>query len=192
MNVRQLVLNSIETKLKIALNDESMRAIETAGNAVSSALLRGHKILIAGNGGSAADAQHFAAELAGKFMNPDRIPLPAIALTTNTSNLTAIGNDFGYSHVFSRQTRALGAQGDIFVGISTSGNSDNIVSAVLTAKKMGLATIGLLGNNGGVVSGLCDLPIVVPSDNTQNIQEAHIMIIHILCQMVDEAFSGKG
>lgn len=145
------------------------------------------KILIAGNGGSAADAQHFAAELAGQFIHK-RKGLPVLALTTNASITTAIGNDFGYEYVFSRQVEGLGHQGDIFVGISTSGNSLNLVHAMNVAKENGLITVGLLGRDGGQMGNLCDLKLVVPSQSTQHIQEAHIMIIHELCAIIDNAF----
>ena len=143
--------------------------------------------MIAGNGGSAADAQHFAAELAGKFIHQRR-GLPVIALTTNSSITTAIGNDFGYEYVFSRQVEGLGRQGDIFIGISTSGNSPNIIHAIDSAKKTGLITVGLIGKDGGNMRDLCDLKLIVPSQSTQHIQEAHIMIVHELCALIDNAF----
>ena len=145
------------------------------------------KILIAGNGGSAADAQHFAAELAGKFIH-ERKGLPAIALTTNSSIITAIGNDFGYEYVFSRQVEGLGQQGDVFVGISTSGNSQNLIQAMQSAQNIGITTVGLLGKDGGLMKELCDLKLIVPSQSTQHIQEAHIMMIHELCTIIDNAF----
>ena len=145
------------------------------------------KILIFPNGGTAAQAQHFAAELAGKFVH-ERKGLSAIALTTNSSIITAIGNDFGYEYIFSRQVEGLGQQGDIFVGISTSGNSENIVQATEMANKMDITTVGLLGNNGGHMKDLCDLKLIVPSYSTQHTQEAHIMVIHELCSLIDDAF----
>ena len=181
------MLASVEMKLKIASDKEFLTELERIGGQMITALKLGRKILIAGNGGSAADAQHFAAELAGKFVH-ERKGLPAIALTTNSSIITAIGNDFGYEYVFSRQIEGLGQAGDIFVGISTSGNSLNLVHAMDTAKQHGLTTIGLLGKSGGDLKDLCDLTLIVPSDSTQHIQEAHIMIIHELCFLIDEAF----
>ena len=187
MNTKQSILTSIETKLKLAQDKEFLSEFERIANYIIACLREGKKVLIAGNGGSAADAQHFAAELAGKFVHQRR-GLPVIALTTNSSITTAIGNDYGYDHVFSRQVDGLGHQGDIFIGISTSGNSTNLIQAVDSAKKNGMITIGLLGKGGGNMRDLCDLKLVVPSQNTQHIQEAHIMIIHELCSLIDDAF----
>ena len=181
------MLTSIETKLKLISDKKFVFELERTGNYMIACLRGKKRILIAGNGGSAADAQHFAAELAGKFIHK-RKGLPAMALTTNTSITTAISNDFGYEYVFSRQVEGLGYQGDIFVGISTSGNSLNLINAMNVAKNNGLITVGLLGGNGGQLKNLCDLKLVVPSQSTQHIQEAHIMIIHELCALIDEAF----
>lgn len=181
------MLASIETKLKLISNENFINELERIANYMIACLRGKKKILIAGNGGSAADAQHFAAELAGQFIHK-RKGLPVIALTTNASITTAIGNDFGYEHVFSRQIEGLGHPGDIFIGISTSGNSMNLVHAINIARKNGLITVGLLGKDGGHISNLCDLKLIVPSQSTQHIQEAHIMIIHELCALIDEAF----
>ena len=185
--ITKSILESIETKLKIATDKDFIREIERVSSQMITALKMGRKILIAGNGGSAADAQHFAAELAGKFIH-ERKGLPAIALTTNTSIITAIANDFGYEYVFSRQIEALGNRGDIFVGISTSGNSRNILQSLSSARENRITTIGLIGNDGGLMADLCDLKLIVPSSDTQHIQEAHIMIIHELCAIIDNAF----
>lgn len=186
-NIKRSILASIETKLRIASDKEFLVELEKIGVRMITALKMGKKILIAGNGGSAADAQHFAAELGGKFVH-ERKGLPAIALTTNSSVTTAISNDFGYEYVFSRQVEGLGNQGDIFVGISTSGNSLNLIHALNIAKDNGLITIGLLGKDGGQMEDLCDLKLVIPSQSTQYTQEAHIMIIHELCALIDNAF----
>jgi D-sedoheptulose 7-phosphate isomerase len=140
----------------------------------------GGKVVIAGNGGSAADAQHFAAELISRFSH-NRIALPAIALTTDTSIITAVGNDFGFEHIFSRQIEGLARPGDVFLGISTSGNSKNIIQAVIACAKRGITTIGLLGNNGGLAKDYFHIPIIVPSDNTPKIQEMHITLLHFIC-----------
>lgn len=148
-------------------------------------LKRGNKILAAGNGGSAADAQHFAGELAGRFLK-EREGIPAIALTTDTSVITGIGNDYGYSRIFSRQIEAVGSPGDIFFGISTSGNSENIICAAEEAKSRGLTAIGLLGKDGGRLKGLCDYELTVPLNETPRIQEFHIMTIHMLCEIIEE------
>jgi D-sedoheptulose 7-phosphate isomerase len=156
-------------------------------NILSKVLSNGHKLLICGNGGSAADAQHFAGELVGRFMK-NRQPLKAIALNTDTSIITCIGNDFGFDQVFSRQVEALGQEGDALIAITTSGNSQNVELALQAAKKIGMMTIGLLGNDGGKARNICDMPIVVDSNNTARIQEAHIFLIHLICEHFDLAF----
>jgi len=161
--------------------------IETACRVMVAVLKDGKKVLIAGNGGSAADAQHIAAELSGRFVK-ERKALPGIALTVDTSALTAIANDYGYHHVFSRQVEALAQPGDLFIGISTSGNSQGILNAFETATKIGCKTLGLSGRDGGKMNSLCDLNIVVPSDVTARIQEMHILIGHIMCKAVDDAY----
>lgn len=145
---------------------------------------RGHKLLVMGNGGSAADAQHFVAEMVSRF-KMERKGLPAVALSTDTSILTAIGNDYGFDRVFSRQVEALAVPGDIVVGISTSGNSPNVLSALQAAKASGCRTIGLLGRDGGSIKPACDLALVVPSQDTPRVQEGHILIIHIVCDLVE-------
>lgn len=185
--IKQAILDSIETKLRLVKDLNTLARIDLAGKLLVTTLERGNKILIAGNGGSAGDAQHFVAELAGKFIR-DRKGLSAIALTTNSSIITAIANDFGYEHVFSRQIEALGKRDDVFIGISTSGNSKNLILAAQTARQHGLQTVGILGNNGGVMAQYCDISIIAPSFDTQAIQESHILIIHIICSIVDEAF----
>src|ERR1700742_3868224 len=158
--------------------------IEKACEMIVSTLKEGKKVLLAGNGGSAADAQHIAAELSGRFVK-ERKALPGIALTVDTSALTAIANDYGYHHVFSRQVEALAQAGDLFIGISTSGNSQGILNAFESAKKLNCKTLGLSGRDGGKMNGLCDLNVVVPSNITARIQEMHILIGHILCKAVD-------
>jgi D-sedoheptulose 7-phosphate isomerase len=165
------------------------RQIQQAGDLMVETLQKGGKILLCGNGGSAADAQHIAAELTGRYKT-ERRGLPAIALTTDTSALTAIGNDYGYDRVFQRQVEALATENDLLIGISTSGNSTNVLQALEEANARGCITVGFSGREGGAMNELCDLNIVIPSDDTPRIQEMHIMIGHILCQMVDEAFSG--
>ncbi|MCC8426673.1 D-sedoheptulose 7-phosphate isomerase [Mucilaginibacter sp. UR6-11] len=161
--------------------------IEKACELMTSAIKRDNKVLIAGNGGSAADAQHIAAELSGRFVK-HRKALPGIALTTDTSALTAIANDYGYEHVFARQVEALARPGDLFIGISTSGNSEVVLKALRTARELGCNTLGLSGRDGGKMTALCDLNIIVPADVTARIQEMHILIGHILCQAVDDLF----
>jgi D-sedoheptulose 7-phosphate isomerase len=161
--------------------------IEAACNMITATIKSGNKVLLAGNGGSAADAQHIAAELTGRFVK-DRKGLPGIALTTDTSALTSIANDYGYEHVFSRQVEALAQAGDLFIGISTSGNSQGILNAFTMAKNSNCKTLGLSGRDGGKMNELCDLNLVVPSPITARIQEMHILIGHILCTAVDNLF----
>jgi len=162
--------------------------LEEASKMVLETFKNGNKVLFCGNGGSAADAQHISAELTGRYKT-ERKGLPAIALTTDTSALTAISNDYGYNRVFDRQVEALVREGDLVVGISTSGESLNIISALLLAKDMGAKTLGLSGKDGGKMNYVCDLNLVVPSDDTPRIQEMHILIGHIICQAVDDGFS---
>ncbi len=154
-----------------------------------SALRNGNKIMFCGNGGSAADAQHLAAELVGK-LNFDRPPLAALALTTDTSILTAIGNDYGFEHVFSRQIQALGKMGDVLIAMSTSGNSKNILKAIEMAKKLGITVIGKTGEPGGAMIGICDLIFQVSSDNTQDIQESHMKLGHSYCSIIEKQMFG--
>jgi D-sedoheptulose 7-phosphate isomerase len=147
---------------------------------------RGGKLLVMGNGGSAADAQHFVAEIVGRF-KMERRGLPAIALSTDTSILTAIGNDYGFDRVFSRQIEALAATGDLVVGISTSGNSPNVLQALELAREKGCRTVGLLGKDGGTIKDVCDLALIVPTSDTPRVQEGHITIIHIVCDLLEKA-----
>jgi D-sedoheptulose 7-phosphate isomerase len=149
-------------------------------------LIRGNKLLLFGNGGSAADAQHLAAEFVGRFLI-ERRPVPAMALTVNTSCLTAIGNDYGYELVFSRQVEAFGRPGDLAVGISTSGNSPSVIEGIRTARRLGLCTVGLTGSSGGGLKQAAELCVCVPSSATPRIQESHILIGHILCELAEEA-----
>ena len=171
-------------ELKRRLAVEQAGNISRAGRAIATALTGGGKVLLFGNGGSAADAQHIAAELVGRFAR-DRDPLPALALTTDTSAITAIGNDYGFEQIFVRQVHALGRPGDVAVAISTSGRSPNVLAAVKAARERRLVTIGLIGGDGGRLTGIVDISIVVPSASTARIQECHITIGHILCEMVE-------
>lgn len=165
------------------LNEQVLQACDMIINTLKSS----KKVLVCGNGGSAADSQHFAAELTGRYKT-ERFPLPAIALSTDTSALTAIGNDYGFDEVFSRQTKALGSCGDILVAISTSGNSKNILKAINAAKIKGMKTLGLSGKGGGNMNEICDLNLVIASNDTARIQEMHILIIHSICMAIDEAY----
>jgi D-sedoheptulose 7-phosphate isomerase len=160
-----------------------------AAQTIARSLAEGGKVLLCGNGGSAADCQHIAAEFVGRMGNPDRPALPAFALTTDTSCLTAIGNDHGFEDVFQRQVEVVGRSGDVLVAISTSGNSANLVRAVTVARERGITTIGLLGCGGGALVSLVHLAIVVPSESTQRIQEGHITLGHIICDLVQRMLS---
>jgi len=164
-----------------ALQDDFYRLVEVCTVSIS----EGKKILFFGNGGSASDAQHLATELTVRFMD-DRKPIAAIALTTDTSALTAIGNDYGFEDLFARQIEALGQEGDIAIGISTSGTSPNIIKALQTAKRKGLINVGLSGRDGGKMLDLCDLSLIVPSQTTARIQEMHITLGHMLCGALEQ------
>ena len=163
------------------------KKIESAAKLCIDSLKNGGKILIFGNGGSAADSQHIAAEIVGRY-KIERKGLPAIALTTDTSALTAIGNDYGYLHVFERQVEALASKGDVLIGISTGGNSSNVISAIKLAKELDCKAIGFSGKDGGELNTLCDVNLVVPSVDTPRIQEMHILIGHTICHLIDLAF----
>jgi D-sedoheptulose 7-phosphate isomerase len=186
--VRAILEESARVKREVAASQAA--AIVRAAERVAEALRRGGKVLLCGTGGSAADAQHLAAEWTGRLRG-DRRALPAIALTANTSDLTAIGNDYGFERVFARLVEAHGREGDVLLAISTSGNSPNVIAAVETARELGLATIGLSGRSGGKLAPLVDVALCVPSDDTQRIQESHITIAHALAELVEEAlFAG--
>jgi len=159
--------------------------IDQTSKLIGQSLAGGHKLLFCGNGGSAADSQHLAAEFVGRFQK-ERLALPAIALTVDTSILTAVGNDYGYEKVFQRQVEALGQPGDVLVGISTSGNSTNVITAIGAAKRRGMVTIGMTGIGGGKMQELCDVCLAVPSKVTARTQEMHILIGHILCELAEQ------
>lgn len=186
--IRQTIEDSISAKT--TLLQKCVHEIQEAGLELGRAIRAGGKILFCGNGGSAADSQHLAAELVG-HLRRDRRALAAIALTTDTSILTAVGNDYAFKDIFARQIQALGLPGDVLIGISTSGNSENVLVAAQTAQKQGLITIGLLGNTGGKIAPAVDHKVVVPSKDTQRIQECHILIGHIWMEMVEQELFGQ-
>lgn len=173
-------INSVINCMEKDLEEAAKLAVET--------LKKGNKILLCGNGGSAADAQHIAAELTGRY-KVERRGLSGIALTTDTSALTAIGNDYGYDKVFERQVEALANEGDLILGISTSGNSANVINALKMGKELGCKSLGFSGRGGGAMNEVCDINLVVPSDNTPRIQEMHILFGHTLCQIIDNELS---
>src|SRR5256885_2216696 len=186
---RDAVRKSVETKQRLA--EECLDDIVQMARMITIALKKGRKVVFFGNGGSAADAQHISAELVGKFKRP-RPPLRAAALTTNTSILTAIGNDFGFDEIFARQVQASLQPGDVAVGISTSGRSPNVIKGVNEARRIGAKTVALTGSGGRQFAALCDHKVIVPSDDTQRIQECHIMIGHIVCELTEDLIVGTG
>lgn len=189
--IKKEVAASAETKQKI-LNDEAFIAkIAEVAQACLDVYHNNKKTMLAGNGGSAADAQHIAAELVGRY-GFDRPSIPSLALTTDSSNLTAIGNDYGYDRVFSRQVEGMGQEGDLFIGISTSGNSQNIINAFESAKAKGITTVALTGRDGGKMAQMADYALIVPSNATPRIQESHILIGHILCDIIEKELFGEG
>jgi D-sedoheptulose 7-phosphate isomerase len=187
--IKEHIQASIIVKQEILQNLTLISKIEQAALTITDAYLKGKKTLLAGNGGSAADAQHIAGEFVSRFYF-DRPGIPSIALTTDTSILTAIGNDYGYDKLFERQVQAQGTAGDVFIGISTSGNSENIINALKICKEKEIFSIGMTGATGGKMEELCDFCIKVPSADTPRIQEAHILIGHIICYIVEEKLFG--
>ena len=183
--IKSMIEESAEVKkLILSLSPQ----IEQAVNMIINALKNNKKIFLAGNGGSASQSSHIAAEFVGRY-NIERKGLPAIALTADLSAITAIGNDYGFDAIFERQLEALGNDDDVFIALSTSGNSPNIIKAVEKAKKMNIKVIGLLGKDGGKLKNTSNVEIIVPSENTPRIQEAHLMILHIICELVEKKFT---
>ena len=183
------IRDSISVKNKILEDEELVNSMHEVADECIAAYRQGNRVLLAGNGGSAADAQHIAAEFVGRYAF-DRPGLPAIALSTDTSMLTAIANDYGFDQIFRRQLEANGSKGDVFIGISTSGNSANLVASLQRAREMDILTVGLTGQGGGEMQSLCDYCLQVPSTSTPRIQESHIMLGHIICDLVEEALFG--
>ena len=181
--VKQFLKTSGDLKYQVA--DTLSGEILTAANAISNRLTNGGKLLLMGNGGSAADSQHIAAELIGRFKK-ERKAIPALALTVDSSSLTALGNDYGFDTIFSRQVEALATANDAVIGISTSGNSPNVIRALKLAREIGAITIGFMGNNGGNMKDCVDISIIVPSNDTARIQEVHITIGHIICEIIEQ------
>ena len=183
--ISEYIQESINVKLSVLENKDFLDTLEGLADRVSKVLLSSGKVMTAGNGGSAADSQHFAGELMCKLYKT-RSPLPVLALTTDSSVITAISNDISYKYCFSRQIEALGNKGDVFIGISTSGDSENIVEALKTAKENGLVTAGLTGGKAGLMDEYCDYLIKIPSCDVPHIQESHIMVVHILAMLIEE------
>ncbi|MDE2027031.1 MAG: D-sedoheptulose 7-phosphate isomerase [Candidatus Omnitrophica bacterium] len=184
--IEQIFAESIDVKQKTLT--KNLSPIADAAELIIKTFRAGHKLFFCGNGGSAADSQHIAAEFVGRFQK-ERKAWPAIALTTDTSALTALGNDYTFDIVFSRQLQALGQKGDCLIAISTSGNSKNVLEAVRHAKASGIATIGVTGGSGGQLAGLCDIALVAASAKTARIQESHLVMFHTICELVENALS---
>ena len=188
--IHKIISQSIEVKQSVLTNEVLLEEIENIVEAIVQAFRNGHRIYFCGNGGSAADAQHLAAEFSGRFYK-DMVALPAEALHTNTSYLTAVANDYGYDQVYSRLVEGIALKGDVLIGLSTSGNSANIIEAFKTAREKGVITVGFTGHQGGAMKAMSDYLINVPSADTPRIQESHIMIGHIICELVEElVFAG--
>jgi D-sedoheptulose 7-phosphate isomerase len=185
--IKQIISSSIQVKQALLSNNEMLAKIEEVSNLITEAFKNGNKVLFCGNGGSAADAQHLAAEFSGRFYT-DRDALPAEALHVNTSYLTAVANDYSYDVVYARMVKGIGNPGDVLIGISTSGNSKNIVEAFKVANEKGMLTIGLTGEKGGAMKELSKYLFNVASNDTPRIQETHILIGHIICQLVEEKY----
>jgi D-sedoheptulose 7-phosphate isomerase len=182
---------SCEVLERAAQDAQLRRALAAIAERIVRTFRAGGKVLLAGNGGSAADAQHIAAEFLSRF-KLDRSPLPAIALTTDTSVLTAIGNDYGFAGLFERQVRGLGRAGDVFIGISTSGRSENVLAALRAARELNIVTVGFTGSRGGDMRGLCDFICAAPSDDTALIQQVHLVAAHVVCLLVEQDLFGAG
>jgi D-sedoheptulose 7-phosphate isomerase len=185
--IKKIIKASIDTKQSVLQNEGLLKTIAASVDLIVNAFRNGNRVYFCGNGGSAADAQHLAAEFSGRFYT-DRKALPAEALHCNTSYLTAVGNDYGFDEIYSRLIDGIGEKGDVLVGLSTSGNSPNILKALKTAKKKEMITIGFTGKSGGEMRTLCDHLINIPSTDTPRIQESHIMVGHIICQLVEEKY----
>src|ERR1700722_15070581 len=188
--VRRQLAQSSEIMSKFLADDPIHNAVVEAGRITPDAMKHGHKLLVCGNGGSAADSQHLVAEFVSR-LTVDRPALPAIALTTDTSILTAVGNDYAYENVFERQVEALGQKGDVLLAISTSGNSPNCLKALKLARKLGLHTVAYTGNGGGKMKPEADINVIIPSSVTMNIQESHLALEHIFCMLVERFYFGE-
>ena len=189
--IKQQIQESYKTKQLLYSDEQLLDNLILIAKKCVDLYKTDNKTILAGNGGSAADAQHIAAELVGRY-GFDRASIASLALTTDSSNLTAIANDYGYEYVFSRQLEGLGKEGDLFIGISTSGNSKNIINAFKSAKQKNIQTVALVGKDGGEMAKLADIALVVPSQITARIQEAHILIGHILCDIIEKELFGEG
>lgn len=182
--IKQRINDSIEVKKGLLENESLLENLECLTHEIEKAIRKGHKLVLCGNGGSASDALHFAGEIVGRFIR-ERDAWPAVVLNADVATMTAIGNDYGYDDVFSRQAQAHCQEGDVFIGISTSGNSENVRRALEMAKSKGCKTAALLGKDGGIIGKIADIPLIVPCNTTARVQESHILLIHIMCELVE-------
>lgn len=182
--IKQRINDSIEVKRGLLENESLLENLECLTHEIKKAIRKGHKLVLCGNGGSASDALHFAGEIVGRFIR-ERDAWPAVVLNADVATMTAIGNDYGYDDVFSRQAQAHCQEGDVFIGISTSGNSENVRRALEMAKSKGCKTAALLGKDGGIIGKIADIPLIVPCNTTARVQESHILLIHIMCELVE-------
>lgn len=182
--IKQRINDSIEVKKGLLENESLFENLECLTHEIEKAIRKGHKLVLCGNGGSASDALHFAGEIVGRFIR-ERDAWPAVVLNADVATMTAIGNDYGYDNVFSRQAQAHCQEGDVFIGISTSGNSENVRRALEMAKSKGCKTAALLGKDGGIIGKIADIPLIVPCNTTARVQESHILLIHIMCELVE-------
>lgn len=188
--IERILRESINAKEKILNNKDFLKNLEKVVSIITDCIKKKNKVILMGNGGSAADAQHFAGEFINRFLM-ERKPLPAISLSTDTSVLTCIGNDYSFKDIFKKQVEALATEGDILIGITTSGNSENILEGFKAGKTMGTVNVGLLGKDGGLAREYCDISLIVPLESTPRIQEAHITVIHIICELVEKNIFGS-
>lgn len=184
--IKQRIQESIDVKNEFLSNDELLQTLETLYQEIVRSIRGGHKLVLCGNGGSASDALHFAGEIVGRFMR-ERSAWPAVVLNADVATMTAIGNDYGYNDVFARQAQGHCRAGDVFIGISTSGNSENVLRAACMAKSKGCKTAAFLGKDGGKIGKIVDYPLNVPCNITARVQESHILLIHIICELVEKA-----
>ena len=182
--IKQRINDSIEVKKGLLENESLLENLECLTHEIEKAIRKGHKLVLCGNGGSASDALHFAGEIVGRFIR-ERDAWPAVVLNADVATMTAIGNDYGYDDVFSRQAQAHCREEDVFIGISTSGNSENVRRALEMAKSKGCKTAALLGKDGGIIGKIADIPLIVPCNTTARVQESHILLIHIMCELVE-------
>lgn len=182
--ITERIQESISVKEDLLVNETLLRTVDSLASAIIKAISQGNKLVLCGNGGSASDALHFAGEILGRFQK-ERSAWPAVVLNADVASLTSIANDYGYDDVFARQAEGHVRQGDIFIGISTSGNSENVLRAMKIAKEKGAVTAGLLGKDGGKIAEIADFPLIVPCNVTARVQECHILLIHILCEIVE-------